>query len=79
MDEVFGMNVAGVELRGNKLRVNPAFYVNESTTIVLATKRNCGRSGLVLWGGVRNPSPASKSHCATGGSQKSPPAKTSSS
>jgi SecD/SecF fusion protein len=31
-----GMNVAGVELRGNKLRVNPSIDVNESTAIVLA-------------------------------------------
>jgi deoxyhypusine synthase len=45
------MNVAGVELRGNKLRVNPSIDVNESTAIVLAAKRSGGRSGVVLWGG----------------------------
>src|SRR5436190_10258179 len=45
------MNVAGVELRGNKLRLNPSIDVNESTAIVLAAKRKGGRSGVVLWGG----------------------------
>jgi len=46
-----GMNVAGVELRGNKLRVNPSIDVNETTAFVLAAKRAGGRSGVVLWGG----------------------------
>ncbi len=46
-----GMNVAGVELRGNKLRVNPSIDVNETTAFVLAAKRGGGRSGVVLWGG----------------------------
>jgi deoxyhypusine synthase len=50
-DSTIGMNVAGVELRGNKLRVNPSIDVNESTAIVLAAKRSGGRSGVVLWGG----------------------------
>src|SRR5512137_429687 len=44
-DSTIGMNVAGVELRGSKLRVNP------STAIVLAAKRSGGKSGVVLWGG----------------------------
>ncbi len=30
-DSTIGMNVAGVELRGNKLRLNPAIDVNETT------------------------------------------------
>jgi deoxyhypusine synthase len=50
-DSTIGMNVAGVELRGNKLRMNPAIDVNETTAIVLAAKRGGGRSGVVLWGG----------------------------
>lgn len=50
-DSTIGMNVAGVELRGNKLRMNPAIDVNETTAFVLAAKRSGGRSGVVLWGG----------------------------
>src|SRR3954463_7436895 len=50
-DSTIGMNVAGVELRGNKLRVNPSIDVNETTAFVLAAKRARGRSGVVLWGG----------------------------
>jgi len=50
-DSTIGMNVAGVELRGNKLRLNPAIDVNESTAIVLAAKRSGGKSAVVLWGG----------------------------
>ncbi|MCX6545407.1 MAG: deoxyhypusine synthase [Acidobacteria bacterium] len=50
-DSTIGMNVAGVELRGNKLRLNPSIDVNETTGIVLAAKRGGGRSAVVLWGG----------------------------
>src|SRR6266568_4211885 len=50
-DSTIGMNVAGVELRGSKLRMNPSIDVNETTGIVLAAKRAGGRSGVVLWGG----------------------------
>jgi deoxyhypusine synthase len=50
-DSTIGMNVAGVELRGNKLRVNPSIDVNETTAFVLAAKRGGGRSAVVLWGG----------------------------
>src|SRR6266699_3326502 len=50
-DSTIGMNVAGIELRGNKLRLNPAIDVNETTAYVLAAKRAGGRSGVVLWGG----------------------------
>jgi deoxyhypusine synthase len=35
-DSTIGMNVAGVELRGNKLRLNPSIDVNETTAFVLA-------------------------------------------
>src|SRR5438093_7126200 len=50
-DSTIGMNVAGVELRGCKLRLNPSIDVNETTAFVLAAKRDEGRSGVVLWGG----------------------------
>ena len=50
-DSTIGMNVAGVELRGNKLRINPSIDVNETTAYVLAAKRAGGKSGVVLWGG----------------------------
>src|SRR6266568_3159221 len=50
-DSTIGMNVAGVELRGNKLRINPSIDINETTAFVLAAKRGGGRSGVVLWGG----------------------------
>jgi deoxyhypusine synthase len=50
-DSTIGMNVAGVELRGSKLRMNPSIDVNETTAYVLAAKRAGGRSGVVLWGG----------------------------
>jgi deoxyhypusine synthase len=50
-DSTIGMNVAGVELRGNKLRMNPSIDVNETTAIVLAAKRSGGKSAVVLWGG----------------------------
>jgi deoxyhypusine synthase len=50
-DSTIGMNVAGVELRGNKLRVNPSIDVNESTAIVLGAKRSGGKSAVVLMGG----------------------------
>src|SRR5256714_3774488 len=48
-----GMDVAGVELRGNKLRINPSIDVNETTASVLAATRTGGCSGGVLWGGGR--------------------------
>jgi len=50
-DSTIGMNVAGVELRGNKLRINPSIDVNETTSYVLGAKRSGGKSGVVLWGG----------------------------
>jgi len=45
------MNVAGVELRGNKLRVNPSIDVNESTAIVLDAKRRGAKTGAIMVGG----------------------------
>src|SRR3989440_8243645 len=50
-DSTIGMNLAGIELRGNKLRINPSIDVNETTSFVLSSKRGGGRSGVVLWGG----------------------------
>jgi deoxyhypusine synthase len=50
-DSTIGMNVAGLELRGNKLRINPSRDVNETTAIVLDAKRNKRKSGVVLIGG----------------------------
>src|SRR6188474_2097384 len=41
-DSTIGMNVAGIELQGSKLRLNPSIDVNETTGIVLAAKRNGG-------------------------------------
>jgi deoxyhypusine synthase len=50
-DSTIGMNVAGVELRGNKLRINPSIDVNETTSYVLAAKRSGGKSAVCLMGG----------------------------
>jgi deoxyhypusine synthase len=50
-DSTIGMNVAGVELRGNKLRLNPSIDVNETTSFVLAAKRSGGKSAVMLMGG----------------------------
>jgi deoxyhypusine synthase len=50
-DSTIGMNIAGVELRGNRLRLNPAIDVNETTSFVLAAKRSGGKSAVVLMGG----------------------------
>ena len=50
-DSTIGMNVAGVELRGNKLRLNPSIDVNETSAIVLGAKRAGGKSGVMLMGG----------------------------
>ncbi len=50
-DSTIGMNIADVELRGNKLRVNPTMDVNESTAIVLDAKLQGKKTGVVLVGG----------------------------
>ena len=50
-DSTIGMNVAGVELRGNKLRINPSIDVNETTAIVLDAKQRGKKTGVVLVGG----------------------------
>ena len=50
-DSTIGMNVAGMELKGNKLRINPSIDVNETTSFVLAAKRADGKSAVMLMGG----------------------------
>jgi deoxyhypusine synthase len=50
-DSTIGMNVAGLELRNNGLRINPSRDVNESTGIVLDAKRSRLKTGTLLIGG----------------------------
>ena len=50
-DSAIGMGMAGLALRGNKLRINPSIDVNETTAIVLAATRSGGKSAVVLMGG----------------------------
>ncbi|MDD5224821.1 MAG: deoxyhypusine synthase [bacterium] len=50
-DSTIGMNVAGVEIEGNRCRVNPSIDVNETTGIVLDTKLRGKKSAVVLVGG----------------------------
>jgi deoxyhypusine synthase len=50
-DSTIGMNVAGLELRGNALKINPSRDVNESTAIVLDAKRAGHKTGVLLVGG----------------------------
>jgi len=50
-DSTIGMNVAGVELRGNRLRVNPSIDVNQSTAIVLDAQQKGGKTAAFLVGG----------------------------
>lgn len=50
-DSAIGMNMAVLQLRGSKLRINPVSDVNETAAYVLAAKRAGGKSAVVLWGG----------------------------
>jgi deoxyhypusine synthase len=50
-DSTIGMNIAGIELEGSRLRINPSIDVNETTGIVLGTKRRKAKSAVVLVGG----------------------------
>jgi deoxyhypusine synthase len=50
-DSTIGMNIAGIELEGNKLRINPSIDVNETTAFVLEAKRSGGKSAVFLVGG----------------------------
>jgi deoxyhypusine synthase len=50
-DSTIGMNIAGLELKGLKLRINPSIDVNETTSYVLAAKRSGGKHAVALIGG----------------------------
>ena len=50
-DSSIGMNVAELELRGNKLRIDPARDVNETAAIVWSAKSEGGKSGVLILGG----------------------------
>ncbi len=50
-DSSIGMNVAALELSGNKLRLNVNRDVNETAAIVLNAKRTGGESGVLIFGG----------------------------
>jgi len=50
-DSTIGMNIAGLELRNNGLRINPSRDVNETTGIVLDAKRAGMKTGTLLIGG----------------------------
>jgi deoxyhypusine synthase len=45
------MNVAAMELRGNRLRIDVNADVNETASIVLDTKRSGGKSAVLILGG----------------------------
>jgi deoxyhypusine synthase len=50
-DSTIGMNIAGLELRKNSLRINSSIDVNETTGIVLSAKRAGQKTGALLIGG----------------------------
>jgi deoxyhypusine synthase len=50
-DSTIGMNIAGLELKGLKLRINPSIDVTETTSYVLDAKRSGGKSAVLLIGG----------------------------
>jgi deoxyhypusine synthase len=50
-DSSIGMNVAAMELRGNKLKIDVNADVNETAAIVLDAKRRGGKSGVLIIGG----------------------------
>ena len=50
-DSTIGMNIAGLELRKNKLKINSSIDVNETTGIVLSAKRAGMKTGTLLIGG----------------------------
>ena len=50
-DSAIGMNVAALALIDNKLAYDVSLDVNETTAIVLDTKRNNRRSGVLMLGG----------------------------
>jgi len=50
-DSTIGMDIAGLEIEGNKLKINPSLDVNETTSLVLHAKRSGGKSAAFLVGG----------------------------
>src|SRR5208283_5448620 len=53
-DSTIGMNIAGLALRGNKLKIDPSLDVNHSAAIVLGAKRarnGKGKHGSLIIGG----------------------------
>ena len=50
-DSAIGMIIAGMALEGYQLRIDPVIDVNETASIVLAAKRNGGKSAVLLIGG----------------------------
>jgi len=50
-DSSIGMNVAALALVGNQLRFDVTTDVNETAAIVLAAKRNSGKSAVLILGG----------------------------
>lgn len=50
-DSTIGMNIAGVELGGNKLRINPSIDVNQTTSIVLDAQLKKRKTAAILVGG----------------------------
>ena len=50
-DSSIGMNIAEMELRGYKLKINPSVDVIETTAIVYDAKQNQGRSAVMIMGG----------------------------
>ncbi|HEX2912747.1 MAG TPA: deoxyhypusine synthase [Chloroflexia bacterium] len=50
-DSTIGMNVAALQLEGNKLGFDPEADVNETTSIVYDAKHSGGKSGVLILGG----------------------------
>lgn len=50
-DSTIGMNVAGLQLEGNKLGFDPEADVNETTAIVYNAKHGGGKSAVLILGG----------------------------
>ena len=50
-DSTIGMDIAGLELEGNGLRINPSIDVNETTSFVLEAKKSGEKSAVLLVGG----------------------------
>ena len=53
-DSTIGMNIAGLALRGNKLKINPSIDVNQSAAVVLGARRHgrgAGTHGTLIVGG----------------------------